>query len=490
MLQAHQVNEITTLSNSLLSNLDESVFFGHLSAHFHNIFNLHSVQVYKVYSDSSIQLMSENGEAINQAEIIEKSGSIASYVARTKRAYFSNNVQRDPLLAAQASSNIIAELCVPVISESTIIATINVRSADDAKKFSDTDINLILDVLSQVKSPINNMKLYLMAKHLNFELMKRVEEATRLTDTKSVVSKPTVKVIGHNSQFLGILDTIAKIASEDFPVLFEGNCGTGKKLLSKKLHHSSARSNNECIVLNCQLTDEEIKRELIGGISSKGILERANGGSIILSNINELSAVTQASLLKILTSGKVVLADGKELALNIRVIATSRVDLKQLVEQSKFSADLYQRVSTIKMKVPTLSERIDDIKLLASFFLNENRDESEKKVLTGKALEMLSSYNWPGNVRELKSVMERIFIMTDAKYVEAEMVPVLEQTRIQEVVEVANFEEISLQDLEKRHIVNTLDHVEGNKTKAAKLLGITVKTLYNKLHSYGVSLNA
>jgi Nif-specific regulatory protein len=490
MLQAQQVNEITALSNSLLSNLDESVFFGHLSTHFHNIFNLHSVQVFKVYADSSIQLVAENGESINQAEIIEKSGSIASYVARTKRAYFSNNVQRDPLLAAQASSNIIAELCVPVISDSTIIATINVRSADDSKKFSESDINIILEVLNQVKSPINNMKLYLMAKHLNFELMKRVEEASKLSENKGTLNRQAVKVIGHNSQFLGILDTIAKVASEDFPVLFEGNCGTGKKLLSKKLHHSSTRANSECLVLNCQLSDDEIKRELIGGMTSKGILERANGGSIILSNINELSAATQLSLLQILTSGKVILADGKELALNIRVIATSRISLKQLVEQSKFNSDLYQRVSTIKIKVPTLSERIDDIKLLASYFLNDNRDESEKKVLTGKALELLSNYNWPGNVRELKSVMERIFIMTDAKYVEAEMVPVLEQTKVQEVVELAHFEEISLQDLERRHIVNTLDHVEGNKTKAAKLLGITVKTLYNKLHSYGVSLNA
>jgi Nif-specific regulatory protein len=127
------------------------------------------------------------------------------------------------------------------------------------------------------------------------------------------------------------------------------------------------------------------------------------------------------------------------------------------------------------------------MKLLASFFLNSNRDESEKKVITNAAIDALCSYNWPGNLQELKSIMERTYILSDGKYIDIADLPSLKSsTIVEEVEEEINFEEVSLFELEKKHICLTLDHLAGNKTRAAKSLGITVKTLYNKLHNYGL----
>lgn len=487
MNYAQNVNEISTLSSVLLSTLDEAIFFGKISGFFHEAFKEHSVQAYKVYSDGAIQLVSENGKAHNDGEIIERPANISGYVIRTKRAYISNNVQRDPLFHGQSlDASIHSELCVPVVSQGTIIATINVRSANEERKFSEKDINLVLEILEELKAPIHNMKLYLMAKHLNRELMKKIETVNKELLSKGEVKKSDIKIIGHNSEFLGVLDIISKVAREDFPVLLEGECGAGKKIIARKLHSLSSRNAAESVVLNCQLSEEDFEQELVGREERIGLLERANGGTLILSNISELSDRAQRKILAVLTTGKITLNTGKELALNIRVVATSRVNLKEKVENGEFNADLYQRVSTIKVIIPALRNRADDIKLLATYFLNDNREESEKKNLTSKAIEILNAHNWSGNVRELKSVMERVFIMTDGKYVDAEDIPALGSAQASAVVEEESFEEISLHDLEKQHIVRTLGHLDGNKTKAAKSLGITVKTLYNKLHSYGL----
>ena len=485
MNQALNLNEISTLSSSLLSTLDESVFFSELTSHFQKAFGEHSVQGFKAFSDGAIQFISENGSSIIDSEIIEKATHISAYVVRTKRAYFSNNIHRDPLYATlEKSSEIISELCVPVISQGAVIGTINVRSSREDKKFGEADINLVLSTLEQLKQPIQNMKLYLMAKHLNRELLKKIELYNREIQVGS--RKNEVRVIGHNSIFLGVVDMISKIAKEDFPVLFEGGNGVGKKLLAKKLHSLSGRNASEVIMVNCQNNEEELKRELIGMNSKIGLLERANGGSIIFSNIHELSSSLQNLILNILTTGKFQRQSGETVKLNIRVIATSRVDLKARVDAHEFSQDLYQRVSTIKLKVPSLSERADDIKVLASFFLNENREESEKKMLTSKAIELLTSNLWNGNVKELKSIMERAFIMTDSKYVDAQDLSLAQEKEVVEVKKVEAFSEVPLHELEKNHIIKTLEHLENNKTKAAKALGITVKTLYNKLHAYGL----
>ena len=175
----------------------------------------------------------------------------------------------------------------------------------------------------------------------------------------------------------------------------------------------------------------------------------------------------------------------EKIALNVRIIATSKVCLKDMVESGSFKEDLYYRLNTVALKIPALKERQEDIKVMAEFFLNHGK--VEKKVLTSGAIEKLSSYFWPGNAHELKNIMERTYILTDGQYIEASHLPEFAVEVKVEKVEVKDvYQEVTLFDLEKKHIIDTLDHLGGNKTRAAKTLGITVKTLYNKLHSYGL----
>ncbi len=175
----------------------------------------------------------------------------------------------------------------------------------------------------------------------------------------------------------------------------------------------------------------------------------------------------------------------EKVALNVRMIGISKVLLKTLVESGSFKEDLYYRLNTVALKIPSLKERQEDIKVMAEFFLNFGKSES--KVLTSGAIEKLSSYFWPGNAHELKNIMERTYILTDGQYIEAAHLPEFAQEVKVEVAPVkVSYIEFTLFDLEKKHIIDTLDHLGGNKTRAAKALGITVKTLYNKLHSYGL----
>jgi transcriptional regulator with GAF, ATPase, and Fis domain len=258
------------LSNQLLATLDEGLFFGRLSAHIHNTFGLYKVQIYKSFEDGATQLVAENGAAINNAEISTRPHGLSSYVTRTRRAYYSNAVKRDPLLAnVEYDDGVEAELCVPINSQGTILGTIHVRSQKEGKVFSENDITTVLGILKDIETPLNNMRMYLLAKHLNRELMKRIETKQKqvtnipMTRNMNTAKEQEIKIIGHSKAFTDIMNLIKKVAPEDFPVLIEGDNGVGKKLISKKIHQLSTRREAPAIVVHCSaLNDEILEAEL------------------------------------------------------------------------------------------------------------------------------------------------------------------------------------------------------------------------------------
>lgn len=213
---------------------------------------------------------------------------------------------------------------------------------------------------------------------------------------------------------------------------------------------------------------------------------RANGGTLIIDDIGATTLPIQMKILRALISGEMITIDTDEkIALNVRIIATSKISIKELVEAGTFKEELFYRLNTLSLRIPSLRERQEDIKVTAEFFLNQGKSES--KVLTSGAIEKLNSYFWRGNAHELKNIMERTYILTDGQYIEAAHLPEFAQeVKVEKEEAPIKFNESTLFDLEKKHIVDTLDHLNGNKTRAAKALGITVKTLYNKLHSYGM----
>jgi DNA-binding NtrC family response regulator len=482
-------NELATLSTVLLSNLDEVVFFSKLTGFVQDIMGEHKVLGFEVLSDGCTRLLSENGQALNSAKFLNKGQGLSGYVARMKRAYYSNSVKRDPIASTGIREEIVeAELCVPVMIEGSVIGTINVQSLKKDRNFGEADIAAINDILTQLQSPIRNMHLYLMAKNLNRELQSRIEAKEKELSSRVEIHlskglEDNSQMIGLSKSFLEVVQMAKKIASQDFPVLMEGAHGVGKKILAKKIHTWSGRKGG-CVIASCSaLNEAQLDRELF---SSKGLLVQANGGTLIIDDIANTTSHIQTKLLRALVAGEMIAVDNEEkIALNVRMIATSKVELKKLVEEGKFKEELFYRLNTIALRIPSLRDRQEDVKVMAEFFLNHGK--SQAKILTSGAIEKLTSYFWPGNAHELKNIMERTYILTDGQYIEAAHLPEFAvEVKVEKVEAPVKYVEFTLFDLEKKHIIDTLDHLNGNKTRAAKALGITVKTLYNKLHSYGL----
>ncbi len=489
MKTAANLNEIATLSTVLLSNLDEVVFFSKLSGFVQELTGEHKVLGFEALSDGSTRLISENGQALSSAKLLNKGQGLSGYVARMKRAYYSNSVKRDPIASTGIrEESIEAELCVPVMIEGSVIGTINVQSVKKDRNFNESDIAAINELLAQLQSPIRNMHLFLMAKNLNRDLLSRIEAKEKELSNRVEIQvikgfEDQSQMIGHSKNFLEVVQTAKKIAGQDFPVLLEGQHGVGKKILAKKIHGWSGRKGG-CVVASCSaLNEAQLDRELF---SSKGLMVQANGGTLIIDDISNTTLHIQTKLLRALVAGEMITVDTEEkIALNVRIIATSKFDLKKLVEEGTFKEELFYRLNTIALRIPSLRERHEDIKVMAELFLNQGKSES--KILTSGALEKLTAYFWPGNAHELKNIMERTYILTDGQYIEASHLPEFAQeVKVEKVEAPVKYVEFTLFDLEKKHIIDTLDHLQGNKTRAAKTLGITVKTLYNKLHSYGL----
>jgi transcriptional regulator with PAS, ATPase and Fis domain len=491
------VNELVTLNSQLLMNLDEDVFFSKLSGFIHTQMNEFKVQIFEASSDGSTQLRAQNGEIIINGDAYAKGQGLSGYVVKTKRAYYSNSAKRDPLLANSVrDSRVESELCVPMISEGTVLGTIHIQSINPNRKFSDSDISEVLSILNSINPSVRNMRLYILAKNMNRELTLKVEEKEKELELRSHISiaprkfKEKIELVGHCSNFVNAINMAKKVANEDLPVLLVGESGTGKKLLAKKMHSLSDRKESEVVIAHCSAIDAStLEVELFGRKGRPGIFERANGGTLILDDVSELPLPIQGKILRAMTSGEIHNVDSDaSIAINVRIIATSKVELTNLIKENKFREDLGLRLSTVMISLPALRSREEDIRIMAEYFLNLGKDRDQAKTLTSKAIEKLSNYNWPGNVHELKNIMERTYLLADDKFIDEQHLPNFVQEEAPKAEVVETFNEMTLFDLEKNHIMKTLDFLGGNKTRAAKSLGITVKTLYNKLHSYGIAI--
>lgn len=494
MKSALNIDKIATLSTVLLTNLNEEVFYQKISEFVQEQFKEYKVLVFETYHDGSTILKAENGKLVEDGIEYNKGEGLSGYVSRMKRAYYSNS-KRDPLLATTKRDDCVeSELSVPMNIDGTIIGTIHVQSNKEDRRFSEEDISIIKNLLNELEAPLANLKMYLIAKHLNKQLQSQLDvkeqelqmRGPALNNSKKSSSK--VEIIGHSNAIMNVVNTAERIAKEDFPIMLVGASGAGKKLLAKRIHNLSNRSESECITVHCSAIEEnQLEVELFGKQDRQGIFEKANGGTIIFDCVEELSLNLQAKILRTILSGEIYRVDSNiPTSVNVRIISTTRTSLEQALEEGKFREDLVYRLNIVSIEIPSLSDRTDDIKVLAEHFMNNGKEQDQYKMLTSKAVEKLVQYNWPGNIQELRNVMERTYILADDRYVDEHHLPNLVQEVKEEEVIVEDFSEMSLHDLEKLHIIRTLDHLNGNKTRAAKALGITVKTLYNKLHSYGL----
>lgn len=291
---------------------------------------------------------------------------------------------------------------------------------------------------------------------------------------------------------LELLARLEKTASCDVPVLVEGESGTGKELLARLIHRLSSRAGGPLVSLNCgALQDNLLASELFGhergaftGATSQkmGLVEAATGGTLFLDEIGDIGWEAQAKLLRFLEHGEVYRLGSKQpLRVDVRVISATNKDLASEVRKGRFREDLYYRINTVTLRVAPLRDRPGDIPLLLSHYTGGSANGPARIRFTEGAVERLLRHPWPGNVRELRNLVERLQVLSEEPLIdETALMQALGQNDLAEPQE----SPFLLDQIEKRHIYRVLAHFEGNKTRAARALGITVKTLYNKLSRY------
>ncbi len=296
-------------------------------------------------------------------------------------------------------------------------------------------------------------------------------------------------IITQSPLMLEVLKTVRKVATTDLPVLIYGASGTGKELIARAIHEASDRAEGPFIPINCGAIPENmLESEVFGhekgaftGAHAKklGLLEIANKGTLFLDEVGELPQQLQVKFLRAIETGRFFRVGGvKETMVDVRFISASNKDIRAEVENGRFRADLYYRISALNLSLPPLRERKGDIPLLVEYFRKKNVAFQQKQ-FSDEALKILSHYVWPGNVRELQNMVHRVLLLTKGPIIEACDLP-------SDLVESRRTHSRRLADVERDHILSMLNEVNGQRGKAAEELGIDPKTLYRKLQEYGV----
>jgi transcriptional regulator with PAS, ATPase and Fis domain len=303
-------------------------------------------------------------------------------------------------------------------------------------------------------------------------------------------------LIGESESMQTLYKMIERVAKTSANVMLMGESGVGKEVVAQAIHRAS-KADGPLIATNCGALSRELigselfgheKGAFTGAVGKKdGVFERAANGTLFLDEVTEMPIDMQPNLLRVLESKQVVRLGGtKDIAVNCRVVSATNRSIEDLAQSKVLREDVYFRLAVFPIIIPPLRDRKSDISLLAQAFLNELNDDNDCSFAWDQAqLERLTSYEWPGNVRELRHVVHRAFIMSDPENDVIDLPPTLQSP----FATAKNPNSIAagqtIEHVEKELITATLKKVEGNKTLAAEMLGISAKTLYNRLHAYG-----
>jgi two-component system response regulator AtoC len=303
-------------------------------------------------------------------------------------------------------------------------------------------------------------------------------------------------IIAKSSKMQRVIEVIKVVAKSNATVLITGESGTGKELVARAIHSQSHRRNKPFVAVSCAALPESLlESELFGHekgsftgayAQKKGKFEFANGGTLFLDEVGEMSANIQVHLLRVLEEKEFTRVGGNEpIRVDVRVISATNKDLRKAIEKQEFREDLYYRLNVVNIELPPLRERKEDIPLLAEHFLNKFAMENQKEItgFSPEAMELVLDYDWPGNVRELENAIERAVILGKDSLITVADLP---QENLS-LVRLASTGK-NLKEVERNHVLNVLRETGGNYSEAARILGISRMTLYNKAREYGFNV--
>ena len=316
-------------------------------------------------------------------------------------------------------------------------------------------------------------------------------------DKKKVESKKRFKIITQDKKMEKLLEIAKDIADSKASIFIQGESGTGKELFARYIHHHSSRRDQPFVAVNCAALPENLleselfgheKGAFTGAISrKKGKFELANHGTLLLDEVTEMDYQLQSKLLRVLQEREIDRIGGiNPVPVDVRFLATTNRDIEKQIKDGKFREDLHYRLNVIPLHLSPLRERKEDIPLLAKHFVEKycELDNRSVKGLTDEAIATLMQMPWKGNVRELENIIERAVLMCKEDLISNKDLFLTEKDRQPNFVTQTIAPTVSLREIEKNVILNTLDHTDGNRTHAAEILGISVRTLRNKMNEY------
>lgn len=414
---------------------------------------------------------------------------VSNEVLSSREAILAENVARDRYLKTRES---LAELgatsliCAPVIFGESVLALIHLYCTDPLKKLDAEDLEFTMAVAKQLGAATHQLQ----------------KQASLSAANKSLRAQLRVEseLVGEHASMKEIETQIGRVAATNATVLIRGESGAGKELVARAIHYSSPRKEGPFVCINCAaLTETLLESELFGhergaftGATEKmiGKFEAASQGTIFLDEIGEMHPGTQAKLLRVLEGHPFERVGGSApIRVNVRVVAATNQPLEKGVHGGTFRRDLFFRLAVVEIRIPPLRERRSDIPILADHFLKRFVRETGRKIrgFSPAALQKLQEYSWPGNVRELRNMIERAVALGAGPVIDAgdlwlSSIELDGQTAAASTP--APFQPMSLEELEKEHILRTLQHTDWNKSQAAAILNIERSTLDRKIKGY------
>jgi DNA-binding NtrC family response regulator len=354
------------------------------------------------------------------------------------------------------------------------------------------------DFLTKPLTDLPKLKALLDDAERELELRRKAKRLTARVETEG----PLGDFVGTSKGMREVFEMIESVAGRDVSVMITGESGTGKELVARSIHKLSRREAKPFVAINAAAIPESlIESELFGHergaftgavATRQGCFEQANGGTLLIDEIAEMPLALQPKLLRVLADGRVRRLGGNfEFEFDVRVIAATNRDPLKAIEEGKLRDDLYYRLNVVPIALPPLRERAEDIPLLVQHFINEfNRKHSlDIQGVSDEANALLRAYSWPGNVRELRNIIERSVVLVKGEWIEENnLPPYIRDPSLRPEKLIFSVGETTVADAERELILKTLEHAEGNKAEAARQLGVDVKTIYNKLKTYGIEV--